>query len=580
MLETVLTTDTTVPIPEGFNADCKIINNSGVDVMVLDGHSSDTATEILFEQQSLKVLTTSNGSSIIKNGETAAVQLYDTYTDDDGVLQYSTDYNLIIVQAANLFPVKVVSKMADYINYDYADITIAAADLTAMQESQKFQQSLQAYPDSILATNFLAATGTSLNTSDTDTDIDSKVDAFFQSTENYKDVTLNSLTAIQTYWAAYPYIWAGYAAGKSYYLYSSDGTTASYVGSLNITAPATAPASVDKSLPGFTLNFSPADGSSPKPLKYINGQFVDSVETTTVALKGIYQLKSQFTNVATDNVITAFLSGSANGAKVIGYNEKLTKDSKGNWSGFYTLLHPKDAAGWMTLILEIGAVAMTLELFSRPLKYLKDKFLEAKAKNKGADPSKAEADQMRADAKTKQAQDATEAQRTMDRMGPDITIKIDITVNNSITQLQTDRDIRVTEDSRSNLMDITIRQMDSINKLSQYSMDPTIETMAGKAGSNKRMLDPARTDTATLKEQLPTVKENAASVHITLPNEAIKLQTKTTTAEKTSIAEATEANAEALKQQEELEKARDTSDYGDSGDVEMTDLGGGARAEA
>ena len=575
MLETFLTTDapTTVPIPDGFDANCNIINSSGVDLMVLDGFaSSDTATEILYEQN-LKILAASDASTIIKNGTTATFVLDGSYFDSDSKeWLYRYGYNLIIVRADNLFPIQIaaVEPNDDYSGYD--DIPVTAADVTAMQDSQKFQQSLQAYPDSVLATQFSTACGDSLNNSDTSTDIDSKVNAFFASTDNYKDVTLNSLTAIQTYWEAFPFIWAGYAASKSYYLYSSDGTTVSYVGSVNITAPTTAPASIDKSLPGFTLSFTPADNSGTKTLKYLNGQFVDSLETTTVALKGVYQLKSQFTNVSTDNVIMAFLSGSVNNSKVIGYNEKLSKDSNGNWSGFYTLLHPKDAAGWMTLILEVGAVAMTLELFSRPLKFLLDKFNDWRAKNKGADPSKTDADNMRTEAKAKQTADTTEAQHTMDRMGTDIRIKIDININNSVTELQGDRSNRYTEDARSNYIDVTNRQTDSVRTLSKYGMDNNLESMSTKIGVNKAALDPTKTTTEQFAEKLPTVKANSSSLDISIPVEATAKQAKTTAVEKQAITDATEANTEAEKQREEMDNNKDTSDKGDDGDVEMDDM--------
>lgn len=572
----------TVPIPEGFNANQKITNNTEVDLMVLDGQaSSDTAAEVLFEQN-LKVLTATDGTTIIKPGASATFVLNDSWYDSDAdEWNYSYGYNLMIVQALNLFPVKIAGVLANYDDQCYDDIVVTnggynpktAGDWTNMVDSQAFQQNLMAYPDSIMASQFAAACKDSMDNSNSDDDIDSKVNAFFATTDNYKNVTLNSLTAVQTYWEVFPYIWAGYAATKSYYLYSSDGSAVTYVGSLDITAPTTVPASVDKTLPGFSFSFTPADTKQPKrPLQYVQGQFVDSVSATTVALKGIYQLKSQFTNVATDNTIMAFMSGSVNGAKVIGYNEKLTQDSNGNWSGLYTMLHPKDAAGWLALILEFGAVVMTLELLSRPLKYLWDKYRESKAKNKGEEPSKTEADKMRADAKAKQTQDATDAQRTMDRMGPDVTIKIEVTnIDVNITQVQTDRSNRVTEDTRSNYTDITNRQVESVKTLSKYSMDTSIQKMSGEIGANKAALDPSKTSTEEFAAKVDTVKANAANVHDTLPVETTKLASKTSTAEKAALDGAQKTNEEALETQEEIEKNRDTKDKGDGGD-EVDDM--------
>jgi len=579
----ISTVSIAVPVPDGFNASQTIINNTEVDLMVLDGvASSDTASEVLYEQI-LKVLTATNGNTIIKAGTSATFTLKDSYYDSDAKeWDYSYCYNLMIVQALNLFPVKIAGVLPNDDWSGFNDITVTqgnektktAGDWQNMVDSQAFQQNLMAYPDSIMATQFSNACNDSMNNSNSDDDIDSKINTFFAGTDNYKNVTLNSLTAVQTYWGIFPYIWAGYTPGKSYYLYSSDSSTVTYVGSLDITAPAAAPASIDKTLPGFSLSFTPADTKqSKKTLQYVTGQFVDSISTTTVALKGIYQLKSQFTNVATDNTIMAFMSGSVNGSKVIGYNEKLTQDSNGNWSGLYTMLHPKDAAGWMTLILELGAIVMTLEMFSRPLKYLWDKYRESKGKNKGEDPSKTDADKMRTDAKTKQTQDSADAQRTMDRMAHDITIKIEITnYNVDITQVQTDRTNRVTEDSRSNYTDITNRQVDSVKTLSKYGVDAKIGEMSTKIGQNKQTLDPAKTSTQDLAGKLDGVKTNADSVHTSLPVEATKLAGKTTTAEKAALDVAKKANDEALETQKEIDKNKDTKDKGDDGDVELDDL--------
>lgn len=584
MSTTTATADTTAPIPNDFNPDIKITNNSGVDVMVLDGYaSSATAQETLYEQ-TLKILADTNNATTLKNGSSTTYELHDSYYDDDyKEWAYSFGYNLIIVRADNLFPVKVVGVGPNDDESGYDDITITQGDTNTkgdfqtMKDSQAFQQNLMAYPDSVMATQFASACGDSMDNANSSTDIDSKVDAFFSSTDSYKNVTLNSLTAIQTYWGSYPFIWAGYNATKSYYLYSSDGSATSYVGSLDITAPVTAPASTDKNLSGFSFAFNPANASAQNPkktLKYVNGQFLDSTETTTVALKGLYQLKSQFTNVATDNVIKAYMTGSVNGAKVIGYDEKLQQDSEGNWSGFYQMLHPKDAAGWMTLILEVGAVAMTLELFSRPLKYLWDKFKESKSKNKGEEPSKEDADKMREDAKGKQTNDSVEAQRTMDRMGPDITIKIEINVNinTPATQLQTDRADRMTEDSRSNLTDVTGRQEASMNTLKKYGMDNDIEKMGSKIHENKIALDPVKTPTEKLSGMLDTVKSTAKGLVDSISQKVTKLVDKIKGDDKKALDEAKKTNEDALETQEEIEKNKDTADKGDDDAIELDDI--------
>jgi hypothetical protein len=557
------------------NKNCNIINNSGVDLMVLDAFATtDDGTQVDFEQ-SLKPLL-SNGSPIIKAGTTGVVVLDDTYLDDDNQPQPSYLYQLIIVRADNLYPVAIAPQMLSFSTKSYKDVTVTADALSSMTNSEVFQQTLQAFPDSDLITRFQQACSNAMDDSNSDTDIDSSTDAFFAGTQQFQNVHLYTLTAIQSYWEMFPYIWAGYQASKSYYLYTSDGSTVTYVGSVGITAPSVVPAGTDSAaLKGFVFTFTDASNKTSQ-LSYVKGQFVDDPKSDVpaIALKGLFQLKSQYTNVSTDNQVMAFLSGKVNGQQIIGYNEKLSQDSNGNWSGLYTLLHPKNAQDWLNLILQIGAVAMTLELFSKPLKALRDKFMDSRSKNNGADPSKADADTMRADAKNRQANDVKTEQKIMDHMNP--TIKIEININGSVSQLKIDRANQLNEDSRSNLLDSANAQADSLDTLAKYGNDKSMVDMSNKVMDTMTKLDPGTTPTASLPDVLPSAKANVASVNQSMPTETQKLASKISTVEKNTLAEAQKANEDRDELQNEIDKKKQQEDDGDTdGDATFPDTGGG-----
>lgn len=545
------------------NKNCNIINNSGVDIMVLDavGTASD-GTQVDYEQ-SLKPLL-SNGSAIIKAGTTGVVVLDDTYLDDNNEQQPSYLYQLIIVRADNLYPIAIVPQMLSYSTKSYKDVTVTTDDVQSMKDSEKFQKNLQAFPDSDRITKFQQICDSALNNSNNETDIDTATDTYFQGTEEFKDVHLYTLTAIQSYWEKFPYVWADYGTSKTYYLYSSDGNAVSYVGSVNITIPTVVPADTDASvLKGFSFIFTDPDNNS-NGLNYVKGQFVDNPKSDFpgIALKGIFQQKSQFTKVSTDTDVVAFLTGKVNGQQVLGYSEKLTQDSNGNWSGLYTMLHPKDAQDWLNLVLQIGAIVMTLELFSRPLKGLLDKFLDWRAKNNGADPAKADADAMRADIKTRQANDVQAQQQIMDRMNP--TFKIEININGPINQLKIDRGNRLNEDSRSNMIDAVNTQANSLETLAKYGNDTTIQKMGTDVMNNLTKLDPANTPTESLPGVLPDVKVSVTSVNQSMATEATKLASKTTTSEKTALADAQKANQDRQDIQNEIDKTKEQADSGEA----------------
>jgi hypothetical protein len=103
------------------------------------------------------------------------------------------------------------------------------------------------------------ANGSANSTANTSDTITQNVNAFFQGTKQFQNVTLASVVAIESYYDKFPFIWAQYKS-TTYYLYSSDSQTTSFVGQLALIQPAT----LDLTLPngGYTCTFTPAKDPS------------------------------------------------------------------------------------------------------------------------------------------------------------------------------------------------------------------------------------------------------------------------------------------------------------------------------
>jgi hypothetical protein len=100
-----------------------------------------------------------------------------------------------------------------------------------------------------------------------------------------------------------------------------------------------------------------------------------------ICFAGTFVVKSTLTKVDTDTAIIPILSGTIYNTTVLGYDTQLDLSNGGDsndpkWSGLYTLLHPKDAAGWMQLFLTFVGVSMGIDFAMKLAKGVKDKFVE------------------------------------------------------------------------------------------------------------------------------------------------------------------------------------------------------------
>ncbi|WP_221391579.1 hypothetical protein [Dyadobacter sp. NIV53] len=291
-----------------------VANNCAIEVVMLNTFSDDNS--LRGYEQNLVQLGTASGQKSLAAKSTATIAL-----DAAGITpSYLQVYNIIYAKASNLFPVKIGRSAPSYQGRGYDPVTITDDDVMTMTQTEQFLQTISAYPTSSLSQNYAAAMQAIQNGNGTDTDIEAGVSQFFAAT-SFPNVTIDSISAVTTYFSQFPNVWAAYQPTRTHYLYSGDGSSVTYAGSITISLPAVT--TYDKSLPGFGLSFTDADGAT-KPLYFIDGQFIDnkSVAAATVCLSGTFVLKSTLTGVATDNTIVPVLTGLVSGKKVLGYDSQ------------------------------------------------------------------------------------------------------------------------------------------------------------------------------------------------------------------------------------------------------------------
>lgn len=534
MSETLAATD--------FNYNCNIINSSGVDVVALEAYTPDATTTNAKQMydQTLKLI--KNGTQdVITAGTTGTIVLNDTHVDGNGQTQPNTVYNFIMARPGTFFPVKAAGATSFSTPRVFKDITISADDAKNMSLAENFWQTVLAYPTSQLAQDYNTAMTNVSNTATTTTQIDAGVEDFFKNkTHEFTTLTLGNVMAVQTYYRQYPFVWADYKESKTYYLYTSDGTKTTYVGSVALNLPASA--GVDKKLPDGAIMFTDASGAQ-KKLYYTDGQFVDDTtkDVPAVCLQGLFTLKSSLTKVASDNTIIAILSGTVNNATVLGYYEKLQQDEHGDWSGMYDLLHPKNAMDVLNLLGQVMLVVMMLEMLGIGPSRLKELLTRKKAEKNGEEPSPTEVEQIRSDCKTEMQKLTETNQKLLDKF--DAQLKMSDDLNATMKDLQQKMENRFNEAQRSSLQESLNKQGDMLNDMAQYEVTPNMETMGDTIASDIGTLQNAQT--SELSDVLPGIKTDVTNLNTSLATEVQTI----------SGAVSTEAQQEFNRTQEELKTA-------------------------
>lgn len=366
----------------------KITNSAESPIVILvptvSVETQDANGTMVYDQD-LELLTAVEEGTAIPASSTKTFVLDQTYDDPDtGKPEYSTIYDLLPSTANWYLPVANIAVMQSFKTPpSYPAQTVTAASAKAFQNAAAFVQTVSAYPTSALATSYqkalTQASGNASGKADGSPDsadavaksVADTVNAFFKTTKTFKDVTLEAVVAVQSSYGTFPFVWAEYATGTTlYYLYSSNGTATSFVGTISLARPASLKVAVANA--GYTCTFTPAangsdttnvnvNESAARTLTYTGGLFVDDVKSDVpqVAVKGTFQIKSLFTGKAADTQIITVLTGTVSGSTCIGFDSpQLSSDSS---SSFWdTLFHPKNSAQVFQSVMEIGGALMLL----------------------------------------------------------------------------------------------------------------------------------------------------------------------------------------------------------------------------
>lgn len=392
-----------IMVNQGINKNCKIQNNSDNELMVLNA-VDDSDTEIIYEG-SLTVLNTIDGSNTIAENSTNSIELNEySENPNTGEQIYNTLYDLILVQSTTLFPIENVSEMLSFTTNTYPSISVNNANFDQMNSAFKFYQTVEAFPTSNLIKNFNAAMQDA--SAGNITGIDSAVDAFFASTDGFKNVTMNAYATVSSYIEVYPLVWLAGKTSYTYYLYSSGQSSSgnkaapTYQGkvTLNKIALGTILDPSDYNS-GCTLTFTDPNNQN-QTLYYDKGQFVDDkeVDIPSICLKGSFVFKRNLTYSALDKQVIPFLTGTINNQQVMGSYAK--QEGGTPESSWYVFWHPHSFKQWFTLIINImtvlmalGFVCETLTKLTKLVNKLRNK-VRNEAESDDAQPSEAELSQI------------------------------------------------------------------------------------------------------------------------------------------------------------------------------------------
>jgi len=327
---------------------CSLTNNTGKDVVVALTISDDeTASQnaVISASHQLEILKTSAGNTVIKNGSSDTVTLDHNYKEGADETGYVQGYDLVVSDSTWLYPLADLAVVQQGSNgtASYAPQTVDAANQAPMAQAFDFYQTIAAYPSSQLATDYMTTLVQARDTASANADggpgsaeavadaIENTMDSFFNGTDQYKNVTLADIVAVDNYYNSFPCVWAQYKDSITYYLYGSDGTTAVFSGTLSLAKSG----AVDITKPngGYTCSFAPAvnsvdttktdvDTTKLVNLIYVDGLFLDdvTVDTPAIGLKGSFQLERFFTNDPDNNAVIVVLTGTVNGMTCIGFD--------------------------------------------------------------------------------------------------------------------------------------------------------------------------------------------------------------------------------------------------------------------
>ena len=433
-------------------------------IICINGYNPTTTGTAQGYEQTLQQLPFASGNTLAI-GETSTVTLDQTLNG-----QAVTLYDLIFAQADNLFPVQSSGVMQNFKTLAYPPITVSTSTPSTSSTSSStsstsasttaattalpnptvnawlFYQNINAYPTSNMAQQFATVGNDTTANATSTSDVTSSVNSFFQATDDYTNVTLESYTLVTSYLAAYAFAWANFESSYTYYITATTSSGATSAGTVTFTqAAANAngfPPLTDTNGSGnsnYTITYTDAQGAT-TPLYFSSGQLVSDMneEVLSICLQCNYASLSTFSNLPTDwATIVPTLCGTAFSQTVVGVNWQVPKTQEDWQQKTQQALNNFFNSNGVHDFMEITGLLMGLKLCWDGVVYLKEKFAKTEAEDaedtekedgdaatkeeleEDEDPTSEESDTDREEVTNDQTKAVDDQQEIADRLGTD-----------------------------------------------------------------------------------------------------------------------------------------------------------------
>ncbi|UTW64092.1 hypothetical protein KFE98_08120 [bacterium SCSIO 12741] len=373
------------------STDCKITNDSNKNLtvnLVIDENPNGNVAAHLYEQ-GMDTLNSQKNQRILSVDEVAIYPLRHQQNPAPKM------FHLLICTSDWFFPI-----WNERILPNSAPIVVSNQDEQTMKAAETFYRKIQAQPNSKQVKQYLAATqkgmilarqaanGKKGSAKQSFEAMANVVNAFFESTTAYQQVTLEKIMAIDSYYHNYPFGYTNYG-DCTFYLYSGDGKKSQFVGKLVIENKE----GIDLSMPngGLSCIFYPSlnpskpemtevDTKCPQKVVFSDGVFnLQHPESTkSWSLKPHCIFKKVISQKSSDTEIIPSLIGQIGGVQVVGAHgahpptaREVAADKKSIASSsakpqtpsyWHTLFHPKTTQQTIQSISTITGLYMSAHL--------------------------------------------------------------------------------------------------------------------------------------------------------------------------------------------------------------------------
>ena len=571
----LITNSISLPIPDAQSAQ----NQWDGSILAINAlNTSNTTTGQGYGQEVLQILPFSNGTTL-PAGSSDTLPLDATMP---GTTTEMTLYDLIFAQTNNLFPSDDASAMDLF--GSYAPITVTTSTSSSCANALLFYQDILAFPTSTTAVDFQQALNSTYTNANSSSDIDSGINAFFASTQQFQNVTFDSWIAVSSYVNAFAFAWANFSPSYTYYVYQSSGqssatgtpASATALGTIQFTKSASAPnpPAVDDPNGGYTINYNPPSGS-PTALTFSSGQLISSLnqDFPTIALQCSYMQLSQFTGNSSDaGTLVPVLCGSLDGKQVLGVNSQVESSSPSTGEQIQEGIEDFFSANGVQDFMQITGLIMGLQMVWEGLSWMKGKFTSTKKTNGDKDPTKQQSDEIHSEANENMTAAQADQQQVADRLGENECTVVPQS-ELAATQSALTETLELEDSQEAGLaQEVALdEEADETEELAEVSVTPELEATANTVNE-----DMAEEVSAEESGNLSTMQSTVTEVNANIETDSAALEQINTadaaaesSQEAAATAQAEQAETEAEDTEEEDAKAEEDVAEGD--DVEELD---------